>query len=171
MPRFRSSLGACIVLGNFQQVAVFMMVPFLPPWFWEHLLPKLGIGRRRRPAGDAGAPEDATLPGREWRSDVSPEPARESSQRGPRRRAGCLLAHHELGGCLVRGNLPGRPERLAYALNFDQNWDLFSLPEVDKPFGWLVAPAKLADGRTVDLFTGSPRSTGHRRRRSRSRGT
>jgi hypothetical protein len=68
---------------------------------------------------------------------------------------GAYLLIMNLGGCLVRGALPGRPERLAYTLNFDQNWDLFSLPEVNKPFGWLVAPAKLADGRTVDLFTGS----------------
>ena len=92
---FQITLGASIVLGNFQQVAVFMMVPFLPPWFWDHLLPKLGIGRLATISTGGAISRRRGLPGREVARGVSSEPARESSQRGPRRGAGCLPAHHE----------------------------------------------------------------------------
>jgi hypothetical protein len=151
---FQITLGASIVLGNFQQVAVFMMVPFLPPWFWDHLLPKLGIGRPTiSPA--APPPEDAGFLSAKWRAAFRRSPLANRVSERLAAALGVYLLVMNLGGCLVKGDLPGRPERLGYALNFDQNWDLFSLPEVNKPFGWFVAPAKLADGRTVDLLTGS----------------
>src|SRR5207245_5501093 len=44
---------------------------------------------------------------------------------------------------------------------FDQRWDMFS-PDPAQADGWMLAPAKLADGGTYDLLTGGPVSTAPR---------
>jgi hypothetical protein len=58
-----------------------------------------------------------------------------------------------------------RPQgELARVLAFsslDQRWDMFS-PDPAQADGWMLAPAKLADGATYDLLTGGPVSTAPR---------
>ena len=58
-----------------------------------------------------------------------------------------------------------RPQgELARVLAFsslDQRWDMFS-PDPAQADGWMLAPAKLADGGTYDLLTGGPVSTAPR---------
>jgi hypothetical protein len=45
--------------------------------------------------------------------------------------------------------------------SLDQRWDMFS-PDPAQADGWMLAPAKLADGGTYDLLTGGPVSTAPR---------
>jgi hypothetical protein len=45
--------------------------------------------------------------------------------------------------------------------SLDQRWDMFS-PDPAQADGWMLAPAKLADGTTLDLLTGGSVSTGPR---------
>jgi hypothetical protein len=42
--------------------------------------------------------------------------------------------------------------------SLDQRWDMFS-PDPAQADGWMLAPARLADGTTIDLLTGGPVST------------
>src|SRR5262249_26778153 len=134
---FQISLAACIVLGNFQQVAALMMIAMLPPWFWDHLLPRLGIGRPAT-VPPLAQPSENRSPGARWRLEFRQSPLANRISEVLAATLGLYLLIMNLGGCVVRGALPGRPERLAYALNVDQNWDLFSVPEAEKPFGWFI---------------------------------
>lgn len=44
---------------------------------------------------------------------------------------------------------------LVRAFSLDQRWDMFS-PDPAQSDGWMLGPAKLADGTTYDLYTGGP---------------
>jgi hypothetical protein len=46
-------------------------------------------------------------------------------------------------------------------MSLDQRWDMFS-PDPAQADGWMLAPAKLANGETYDLLTGGPVSTAPR---------
>jgi hypothetical protein len=49
----------------------------------------------------------------------------------------------------------GDPAGLVRFLSLDQRWDMFS-PDPARADGWLLAPARLMDGTTFDLYTGGP---------------
>jgi hypothetical protein len=133
-------IAACMTIGNFQSAAFIWVIPFLPSWFWERVLP-----RRLREAESAisASPE---LPGSRW------TPMVQLFAGG----LGAYVLLCNLGSLFVEGSLPGRPERLAYLLGVDQRWSMFTDPR--RPTGWTVIPARLADGREVDLLTGQPLS-------------
>jgi hypothetical protein len=44
---------------------------------------------------------------------------------------------------------------LVRAFSLDQRWDMFS-PDPAQSDGWMLGPARLADGTTYDLYTGGP---------------
>ncbi len=144
---FQFGLGACMVLGNFQQVAALMLIPFLPGWLWNKL------ARQNEGSSAAVAPESTAI-------GMFPSTTRSAPiiQRVAETIAATLALYSfamNLGGLLFNGTLPGRPERLASFLSIDQRWELFSNPEMERVFGWVIVPARLADGRVVDLLTGS----------------
>ena len=45
--------------------------------------------------------------------------------------------------------------KLMRSLSLDQRWDMFS-PEPAQADGWMLGPARLADGTSFDLYTGGP---------------
>lgn len=49
----------------------------------------------------------------------------------------------------------GDPAGLVRFLSLDQRWDMFS-PDPARADGWMLAPARLTDGTTFDLYTGGP---------------
>jgi hypothetical protein len=55
----------------------------------------------------------------------------------------------------------GELARVIVFSSLDQRWDMFS-PDPAQADGWMLAPAKLADGGTYDLLTGGPVSTAPR---------
>jgi hypothetical protein len=55
----------------------------------------------------------------------------------------------------------GELGRVLVFSSLDQRWDMFS-PDPAQADGWMLAPAKLADGTTYDLLTGGPTSTAPR---------
>jgi hypothetical protein len=55
----------------------------------------------------------------------------------------------------------GEFARVLAFTSLDQRWDMFS-PDPAQADGWMLAPAKLADGGTYDLLTGGPVSTAPR---------
>jgi hypothetical protein len=52
----------------------------------------------------------------------------------------------------------GQLAQVIFFVALDQRWDMFS-PDPAQADGWMLAPAKLADGGTYDLLTGGPVST------------
>jgi hypothetical protein len=135
-------IAACMTIGNFQPSAILLVVPLLPAWFWDRLLPRLGLFRLS--SAHRGGEDSAAKARRTSRAaralDIT---------------AGVLGVYIFLcnvGTLFVRHELPGRPERLAYFLGIDQRWDMFGGPR--RPTGWTVIPAKLANGDLVDLLTG-----------------
>jgi hypothetical protein len=132
-------IAACMTIGNFQPSAMVLVLPFLPGWFWDDLLPKLFITRR----AEAHAQPDDT-----------PQPTSRAS-RALDATALALAVYVfvcNVGTLFVKRDLPGRPERLAYLLGIDQRWDMFGGPR--RPTGYTVVASKLADGTEVDLLHG-----------------
>jgi hypothetical protein len=130
-------IGAAMTIGNFQSAALIWVLPFLPPWFWDRVLPRrlreadAALAAPPRPPSRAAAPVDLLAAA-----------------------LGAYLLICNVGSLFVDEALPGRPERLAYLLGIDQRWSMFTNPR--RPTGWTVIPARLADGREVDLLTEQP---------------
>jgi len=139
---FQLLLALMVVLGNFQQVGILMMIPLLPPWFWDRWT-------------------GATAASQFLSKSISREPSTKSA-RAVRAVAGAIAVYvfaMNAGHCVAEqilpghATLPGRPERIGSLLGLDQTWRLFMLPEIDRPFGWLVARGTLIDGARIDLLS------------------
>lgn len=132
-------IAACMTIGNFQPSAMVLVLPFLPAWFWDNLLPRLSVTRF---ACAVGQPKEAPR--------ASSRAARALDATALALAVYVLLCN--VGTLLVKRDLPGRPERLAYLLGIDQRWDMFGGPR--RPTGYTVVVGKLADGTEGDLLHG-----------------
>jgi Vitamin K-dependent gamma-carboxylase len=156
-------------VGNFPVIMLSALILFLPPEWVRAFV--ASVERRIRPrmtprlvAAAAGARNLAR------RADPV-EPARVERVRQQRwLRVGANVALLLVTAIAFASAFPSwaaayRPQgELARALNFvslDQRWDMFS-PDPAQSDGWMLAPAKLADGGTYDLITGGPVSTAPR---------
>jgi hypothetical protein len=131
-------IAACMEIGNFQSASIVMLLPMLSSWFWDRLLPGVGI-RIPSPAADelpATASRGITAVAFEITAAF----------------LGAYVLVCNLGTLFVH-ELPGRPERLAYAVGIDQRWSMYTGP-FHRTTGWTVLHARLRDGRDVDLLTG-----------------
>ncbi|MEO7330448.1 MAG: hypothetical protein ABI193_17870, partial [Minicystis sp.] len=141
-------IAACMTIGNFQSAALIWVIPFLPAWFWDRVLPRRLREAEPAPLSTSTSTSTATSTSTSTRSRVTPLVQLFAGGLG----VYVLLCN--VGSLFVDKALPGRPERLAYLLGIDQRWTMFIDPR--RPTGWTVIPAKLEDGRDVDLLTGLP---------------
>src|SRR5438067_12396366 len=152
-----------INVGNFLVIMLSALILFLPAeWVREFVdNVQLRISPRLSPRLAAAA---AGMARRAVRS-VSPVPARTKGFPELRRvRMAAAVALLAVTGVAFASALPSwasayRPQgELARVLAFsslDQRCDMFS-PDPAQAAGWMLAPAKLADGGTYDLLTGGP---------------
>jgi hypothetical protein len=149
----------CMVLGLFGPAMVVLMLALLPAEFWTRFAGPAWrwIGRGMRPSKRRPVPGSAPVPRRPrlvrtlwWLRD------------------GGLLF---LTGYVLAWNLdclPGRKpllppgwEQIGWDLGLNQNFNMFA-PDPQTDDGWYVICGTLADGRTVDAFTGaSPADFSH----------
>jgi hypothetical protein len=139
-------ISLCMRIGTFQICSTLAAIPFLPGWFWDRMLPALGVRRFAEPDGGEARPAlpDAgtTLPAR--------------LDRGANVAAGAIAAFLfvlNVWTLFTHAPMPGKPERLSYFLGVDQYWNMFCRPRMHT--GWTLAPATLKDGTSVDLITGN----------------
>jgi hypothetical protein len=167
---FMLHLGIAVLMnvGNFPVIMISTLILFLPAeWvrsfvgsveerFSPHLAPRL-VAATAGATGELAAPRRARL----VRPDVRPI-------RSDRvLRFASLATLIGVTALALSTAFPSwaaayRPQgQLAQVLSFvalDQRWDMFS-PDPAQADGWMLAPAKLADGGTYDLLTGGPVST------------
>ena len=137
----------CLDLGLFPFISALTMVGLLPSWFWDQLWPRLGArvaaverwlaARLARSPGRTGPP--ARLP--RWAHVLC---------------AACLMYVTWWNLADLPGSPLGFPEPargIGRALHLEQRWDLFA-PAPMRDDGWIVIPARLRDGREVDLLRG-----------------
>lgn len=157
-------------VGNFPVIMLSTLVLFVPADWVRGAVARLELVFRARfaPRVRAFAAEAITdLPRVEL--PATPLPVRVGRRVAPRRVAGALA----LGVIAAASFSTALPERLsayrpqaAFAsalryLSIDQRWDMFS-PDPAHADGWMLGPAKLANGDSYDLFTGGPVSTAPR---------
>jgi hypothetical protein len=157
-------------VGNFPVIMLSALILFVPADWIREVVDKLHmrIGPRLSPRFAAAA---AGVARREVPPHMTLVPARSAGigqLRGIRIAAAVALL--AVTGVAFASALPSwaaayRPQgELARVLTFsslDQRWDMFS-PDPAQADGWMLAPAKLADGGTYDLLTGGPVSTAPR---------
>ena len=166
-------------VGNFPVIMLSTLILFLPAeWVrafvgaidvrvHPYIAPRL-VGLAAGISTDAAPPRVGTeTPPRRSRAALRAE---RMASRLRWRRPVAALAFVALAAFAFSSALPSylaayRPQgTLAHVLNFaslDQRWDMFS-PDPAQADGWMLAPAKLADGGTYDLLTGGPVSTAPR---------
>jgi hypothetical protein len=127
------ALALTIALGLFPAVFCVAWLAFLPAWFWDRLLPRLGLVVAPRPGGPATSPlwlqalaalALALVLGSNLRT-VFPE----------------LFLRH----------VPRHWEIAARWLELDQRWGLYA-PDPPRYDGWYVLSGVRADGETEDLL-------------------
>jgi hypothetical protein len=140
---FHAGMWLALDIGFFQPLSIAAWLVFLPPWFWDDLLPRLG---RRAGAWEPGA---RAIGAPRWLEAAVAVPLVYL----------VLFATFAAGGLLARGRmleLPGPIQTLGRALRLNQHWIMFrTFGERDE---WLVADVTRADGRHVDPFRGAPLS-------------
>ena len=155
-------------VGNFPVIMLSTLIVFLPPEWVREFVTRVQVRIRPRlvPALAAAA-VGAT---REVRRPVAAPTYRARLPRIPGARIVGNLVLIAVTAVAFASAFPSwaaayRPQgELARALFFvslDQRWDMFS-PDPAQADGWMLAPAKLADGGTYDLLTGGPVSTAPR---------
>jgi hypothetical protein len=156
-------------VGNFPVIMLSALILFLPAEWVREFVDKvqLRIGPRLSPRLAAAA---AGIARREM-SHITVVPGRATGIREQRVvRGAAAVVLLAVTGVAFASALPSwaasyRPQgELARVLAFsslDQRWDMFS-PDPAQADGWMLAPAKLADGGTYDLLTGGPVSTAQR---------
>ena len=144
---FQLMLAFTIVLGNFQQVCILMMIPLLPPWFWDRWTNGTTASRS---ISESISRQSPTKGARAVQAVVGVIAAYVFAMN-----AGQYVAEQIAPG---HATLPGRPERIGSVLGLDQSWRLFLLPEIDRQFGWIVARGTLANGARIDLLSNRPES-------------
>jgi hypothetical protein len=139
---FHAGMWLSMDIGFFQPLSIAAWLVFLPPWFWDELLPRIGLraGAIVRDAPSLSAPR--------WLEAAVAVPLVYL----------VLFTSFSIGGLLVRGRsfeLPGPVATIGRALRLNQHWIMFRGfdDRVDK---WLVVDLTLADGRHLDPYRGGP---------------
>ena len=138
-------IALTIRLGTFPWISAIAWVFFLPPYFWDSLLPRLCPWFQKLPI----------------RLSAVEEPLSTAAWSPKFRNAAAMTALAYVGWwnlCSVVpkswGNWMPRPATFAgYALGIGQNWSLFA-PRPASRDGWYVADALLDSGRRVDPLHG-----------------
>ena len=158
-------------VGNFPVIMLSTLIIFLPPEWIRGFV--AGTETRLRPrvrphlvAATAGATQ--RVPTARF---MAPSPARKPTLRQQHGvRVAASIALIAISATAFATAFPSwaasyRPQgefgRVLTFLSLDQRWDMFS-PDPAQADGWMLAPAKLADGGTYDLLTGGPVSTAPR---------
>ncbi|HKI38576.1 MAG TPA: HTTM domain-containing protein [Gemmataceae bacterium] len=144
MIAFHVLLGLAMRLGTFPLVCVVAWLPFLPAWFWDDLVPRLGRFVSRRSATDPAKPAEAATAAPASLSPLATGVV-----------VLCLayvclcnvLALQEEGGGFILARIKG--------IGIDQAWGMFA-PFPNREDGWYVVEARLQNGTTVDPFRGGP---------------
>lgn len=156
------SFGMSMFLGIFPLVSTAGILPFLPSLFWDRLLPSLG------------SPSITRLPlirsfytfwydSGGWQRTMSPRPAvhRGGREYQPHRVARCLAAFFviyvawwNLGTISNKYKVPKPYRWICGLLRLDQKWSMFA-PYPDRNDGWYVIPARLSNGKQIDLYSGA----------------
>jgi hypothetical protein len=136
---FHVMLGLFLRLGTFPLVCVVAWLPFLPPWFWDDLLPRLRRLVLRRAATESVPPTG--------------EPAPVAPRLSPLATAVVVLAlaYAFLFNCLALGE--GFSLSLVRGIGLEQSWGMFA-PYPNREDGWYVCVGKLKNGAEVDPFRG-----------------
>jgi hypothetical protein len=135
---FHILLGLALRLGTFPLVCVVAWLPFLPPWFWESVDPRLR--RLLRQPGPGPAKEPLPAP-----CGLSPLSAVIVVL--------CLI--YVFAYNLLALGKPATSAALVRGLGLDQAWPMFA-PAPTQEDGWYVVRASLRDGSTVDPFRDGP---------------
>jgi Vitamin K-dependent gamma-carboxylase len=156
-------------VGNFPVIMLSTLILFLPAEWIRSFVDtvQVRVGSRLSPRLAAAAAGTAR---REMRHMTVVPPRKVGIGQRREVRAGGAVLLLAVSAVAFASALPSsaasyRPQGvLAQMLDFsslDQRWDMFS-PDPAQTDGWMLAPAKLADGGTYDLLTGGPVSTGPR---------
>ncbi len=145
-------------VGLFSYLSMAAWCALLPTFVCDSLESSraFALGARLlRPVGTLGpAPHRASAPGPETtRPAITPSRGQQvATEVAGLGLAVALLAHNlgTLPGAERLGSWVDRP--WVFWLGLDQRWDMFARPIIDD--GWFLAPAKLTDGRVVDLLQG-----------------
>lgn len=144
-------------LALFPLISSAALLGFLPPGFWERVMPLVrGRGRLRLPSALSGPLRRAVA-----------APSAAASPPGEGRPSGAVRAWLRNGVPLAllayallwnlntvdetRFTVPAPLRPVGWLLRLDQSWTMFA-PHPFTDDGWYVIPAVLRDGRNVDLF-------------------
>jgi hypothetical protein len=152
-------------VGNFPVIMLSALVLFLPPTWIRRSVERLWP--RATAAVLARLPRPAQ---REWmRFLTTTQPPADAQARTQRRISLgargvqavtlALFALFVFATAVPRQLEPLRPSgdlgKLVRTFSLDERWDMFS-PDPAQSDGWMLGPARLADGTTYDLYTGGP---------------
>jgi len=166
-----------LLIGIFPLIAIASVLFFLPSWFWDDFLPRLAAIPRRvisvrgvsavpgRVASVAGWIKSKWAGHRRSNSEIAK--LLMSSGRSYPSNFCLSTASSVIAAALTIyvilwnvGNLPYSPFQLSdrvrsvgNLLGLDQRWEMFA-PFPAKDDGWYVIPARLKNGRRVDLYSG-----------------
>jgi hypothetical protein len=155
-------------VGNFPVIMLSTLVLFLPAEWVDRVATRIGgaLGRRVQPRALAYADGVAHEAVR-----ALPAPARLPIGAVTVERVGLSVALLGLATLAFATAVPrqwesvrpkGELGSLLRTLSVDQRWDMFS-PDPARSDGWMMMPAVMADGSTMDLLTGGPVDDGSER--------
>lgn len=161
--------GGILVLmnvGNFPVIMLSTLILFVPAGWVRRFCGRIEEAVRLRTsppllAATAGTVAAADRGG--WARGGATVRSDEDGLRIRARRAGSVVLvaiaaaafSTALPGWLAAYRPQGQLSELLVSFSIDQRWDMFA-PDPARADGWMLAPAKLADGTTLDLFTGGP---------------
>jgi hypothetical protein len=146
------AFGCFLAIGIFPAVCLAAWLAFLPATFWQRVERSRRWTRARgRLLAIAGRTAVVGLPPTATTRDARHRRLRPGSVAA----AVCivLVVAVNLREARLLRRLPRAADTVVQALRLDQRWTMFA-PHPPKATGWLVIPAKLRDGREVDLFRG-----------------
>ena len=130
---FHLSLALMLELGNFQYVAMVALLPFVPSRFWDRMFgAEDGAGRARIHSSTASQTVAFGLLVYVMICN--------------------LLSLPGAAPWLTRSRVWQTLDRVGWQAMLKQEWSIFSAPHPGR--SWLVAPAQLADGATIDVYRG-----------------
>lgn len=153
-------MAATLQLGLFPFISIASLLPFLPPWFWDHLEERMrgdAFGSMARDSRDRCA---------RWLPKISVDDVPNAVARA--RAVAITVIPLVIVVLVVLWNIqylglervaghdvaPEVAENALHLTRTDQYWNMFA-PEPLAVDGWLVAPGLLANGTRVDAFHGS----------------
>jgi hypothetical protein len=159
--------GGILILmnvGNFPVIMLSTLILFVPsPWV-RRFCARIEEGVKVRTSPRVLAAAAGVIDATERVGWVRPRLAiRDEDLRIRARRVGALVLisvaaaafSTALPGWLAAYRPPAQLNELIVFLSIDQRWDMFA-PDPARSDGWMLAPARLADGTTFDLLTGGP---------------